>query len=134
MSPTFRDSVQTNTPPHPVSLVSIGLVVMTFLAEQLQILIPVRATLSKGLDMIHDPGPYSDPTGPAAVPIALTDSLSDHIPCPSGEVVNPDCVSSRSYTGLLLGRQRSVTDRHAERTLPLQPGRFPFRVLPTVIQ
>lgn len=104
MSPTFRHPVHTNPPPHPVSLVCIGLVVMTFLAEQLQILILVRATLCKGLDVIHDPGPYSDSTGPAAVPIALTDSLPDHIPCSSGQVIDPDCVPCRSYTGFLLGR------------------------------
>jgi len=91
---------------------------MTFLAEQLQILILVRATLSKGLDVIHNPGTYSNSTGSTAVPITLTDSLSDHIPCSSGEVINPDYVSSRSYTGLLLDRQRSVTDRRAERALP----------------
>jgi len=77
---------------------------MTFLAEQLQILILVRATLSKGLDVIHNSSPYGNSTGPAAVPIPLTDSLSDHTPCASGQIINPDCIPCRSYTGFLLGR------------------------------
>ncbi|KWF80080.1 hypothetical protein WL93_24450 [Burkholderia diffusa] len=77
---------------------------MALLAEQLQILIRIRAALSKGLDVIHNPGLYSDATGPAAVSITLTDSLSDHVPRAPGQIVNPDCIPCRSYTGFLLGR------------------------------